>query len=133
MYRRNVEINAAVAALSALGHGGRLAAFRRLVEAGPDGLAAGVLARQLGIAANTLSASLAILSHAGLVTSHRHGRSIVYAADFGAMTTLLGWLMADCCQGAPEVCRPLAGIVAEAARCGRAASAAEAPPGAGRA
>ena len=102
-----METKPAVASLAALAHEGRLAAFRLLIQAGPDGLAAGEIARRLDILPNTLSASLNILSHAGLVASRRDGRSIIYTADYGAMRDLLGFLMEDCCGGRPEICAPL--------------------------
>lgn len=93
--------------LSALAQDGRLEAFRLLIKAGPDGLSAGEIARALDVAPNTLSAQLAVLANAGLVGSRREGRSIIYAACYGAMSELLVYLMEDCCQGRPEVCAPL--------------------------
>jgi ArsR family transcriptional regulator len=112
-----MESKVAVASLSALGHEGRLAIFRLLVKAGPAGLAAGEIARRLDSLPNTLSANLNVLSHAGLIGSRRDGRSIIYAADFAAMSGLLGFLMEDCCNGAPEICAPLGDIVAKAVDC----------------
>jgi len=100
----------AVDALSALAHGHRLAVFRLLVRAGANGLPAGEIAREVGVLANTLSTHLAILGHAGLIRSRREGRSIIYSADFGGMRDLLGFLVADCCGGRPEICEPLVGI-----------------------
>ena len=94
----------AVAALSALAHPGRLEVFRRLVAAGPQGLAAGEIARTTGSLPNTLSSNLSILTAAGLTQSRREGRSIVYSADFGAMRGLPAYLMEDCCGGRPEIC-----------------------------
>ena len=117
-----MESRAAVASLSALGHEGRLAIFRLLVQAGPAGVAAGEIARRLDSLPNTLSANLNVLSHAGLIVSRREGRSIVYSADFAAMSGLLGFLMADCCASAPEICAPLGDILARAADCGVACS-----------
>src|ERR1700761_1964832 len=102
-----MEMIEAVSALSALAHRGRLAIYRELVMAGPVGLSAGEVSRRVGIAPNTLSASFTILSHAGLVSSTREGRSIIYTAVFARMTGLLSFLMEDCCQGRPEVCAPL--------------------------
>lgn len=102
----------AIDALSALAHEGRLNAFRMLVKAGPDGMPAGDIARKLEVPPNSLSANLTILSHAGLVESRRDGRSIIYSASYQRMTQLLGYLMEDCCNGAPEICAPLAEIVA---------------------
>ena len=104
----------AAATLSALAHEGRLTIFRTLVQAGPDGIAAGEVARQVGVAPNTLSASLTVLFHAGLVTSRREGRSIIYTAAYARMTELLGFLIENCCQGRPEICAPLADMVAAA-------------------
>ena len=100
----------AVTALSALAHPGRLEVFRLLVRAGPAGVAAGEIARMTGSLANTLSANLNVLAGAGLVTSRREGRSIIYAAGYDRMRELLAFLMEDCCAGNPEICAPLASI-----------------------
>jgi len=112
-----MESKAAVASLSALGHEGRLAIFRLLVKAGGGGVPAGEIARRLEMIPNTLSANLSVLSHAGLITSRRDGRSIIYSADYSAMTGLLGFLMEDCCGGAPEICSPLNAVLARALDC----------------
>jgi DNA-binding transcriptional ArsR family regulator len=112
-----MESKAAVARLSALAHEGRLAVFRLLVQAGPEGVPAGEIARRLEVLPNSLSANLSILSHAGLVASRRDGRSIIYTAAYDAMSDLLGFLMEDCCQGSSEICSPLAELLAKAACC----------------
>ncbi len=106
-------MKSATASLSALAHDGRLSAFRLLVQAGPEGLAAGELARRLDVLPNTLSASLTVLSHAGLVTSRRDGRSIIYTARYERMGELLAFLVEDCCGGSPEICAPLARIASQ--------------------
>src|SRR5476651_2756341 len=103
-----METPAAVAALSALAQDSRLAVFRLLVKAGPDGLAAGEIARKTATAPNTMSAQLLVLSNAGLVRARRDGRSIIYAVDFEAMGALLLFLTKDCCGGRSEICAPLA-------------------------
>lgn len=105
-----MEMETAVSGLAALAHDGRLAAFRLLVQAGGDGLAAGEIARRLDVLPNTLSSSLNILSHAGLIRSRREGRSIIYTANYDAMRLLLAFLMEDCCGGKPEICAPLVAI-----------------------
>lgn len=112
-----MESKAAATSLSALGHEGRLAIFRLLVKAGPAGIAAGEIARRLTMLPNSLSANLNVLSHAGLIGSRREGRSIIYSADYAAMSGLLGYLMEDCCNGNSEICAPLGDIVARAADC----------------
>jgi len=105
-----MESSAALPLLSALAQESRLGVFRLLVKAGPDGLAAGDIARQLKTAANTMSAQLLILSNAGLVHARRDGRSIIYAVDYDAMSALLLFLTEDCCGGRPEICAPLAAV-----------------------
>lgn len=107
-----MESKVAVAGLSALGHEGRLAIFRLLVQSGPAGVAAGEIARRLNTLPNSLSANLAVLSRAGLIASRREGRSILYAADYAAMGALLGFLMEDCCGGDPQICAPFMGVTA---------------------
>jgi len=112
-----MKLPAAIDALSALAQEHRLAVFRLLVRTGPDGLAAGEIARQLGVRPNTLSTHLTILGHAGLIRSRREGRSMIYAADYDGMRNLLGFLVADCCAGRPEICKPLVAIAQTANRC----------------
>jgi ArsR family transcriptional regulator len=99
----------AVSGLSALAQEHRLAVFRLLVRAGDEGVAAGTIAREVGVLPNSLSSHLAILANAGLVRSRREGRSLIYSADYAAMRALLGFLVEDCCAGRPEICAPLAG------------------------
>ena len=106
-----MDITHALTGLSALAHDGRLSVFRLLVKAGPDGLAAGEIAKKLDTQPNTMSAQLLILSNAGLIAARREGRSIIYAADFEKMSALLQFLTKDCCGGRPEICAPLAATV----------------------
>jgi len=112
-----METNTAIVGLSALAHPGRLCVFRLLVRAGPEGMAAGEIARAVDSLANTLSANLNVLSAAGLVRSRRDGRSIIYRADYERMGELLAFLMEDCCDGNAEICAPLAAIAERAACC----------------
>lgn len=111
-----METTTATSALSALAHAGRLEVFRLLVRAGPDGMAAGEIARATGSLPNTLSANLNVLAGAGLVSSHRDGRSVIYAAGYERMRELLAFLMEDCCAGNAQICAPLVAI-AERACC----------------
>ncbi len=112
-----MEMKIAVAALSALAHEGRLAVFRMLVEAGPHGIAAGQMAKQLGTPASSLSANLNVLANAALIESTRSGRSIIYTARYDRMAELLGFLIEDCCQGSPAICAPLATVIDRATYC----------------
>jgi DNA-binding transcriptional ArsR family regulator len=99
-----MEDTDAIAALSALAQSTRMQVFRLLVRHEPRGLPAGELARELDVPQNTLSAHLSILSQAGLLTSQRHGRQIIYRADLTGMNALVAYLLADCCAG--ELCLP---------------------------
>lgn len=88
-----------VPALSALAQENRLEVFRLLVQAGPEGLAAGIIAERAGVVPATLSFHLAQLKHAGLVTVRRDGRSLIYAADYERMNGLIRFLTENCCAG----------------------------------
>jgi len=106
-----MEIETAVKRLSAIAQEARLEVFRLLVKAGPEGMPAGDVARELSVAANTMSAQLLLLSNAGLVRARREGRSIIYAVNYEAMRDLLVFLTEDCCGGRAEMCAPLADVV----------------------
>ena len=95
----------AVGALSALAQETRLALYRLLVEAGPNGLAAGAIAARLDVAPSSLSFHLAQLTHAGLINQRRVSRSLIYAADFAAMSGLVAYLTENCCGG--TACAPV--------------------------
>ncbi|MFA6114439.1 MAG: metalloregulator ArsR/SmtB family transcription factor [Sphingomonas sp.] len=112
-----MQLPIAVEALSALAHASRLAVFRLLVRAGAEGMAAGDIAREVGALPNTLSTHLTILGHTGLIRSRREGRSIIYSADYDRMRDLLGFLVADCCAGRPEICGSLGDLATDAACC----------------
>jgi len=106
-----MEIDIAIKRLSAIAQEARLEVFRLLVKAGPEGVAAGEIARALNVPANTMSAQLLVLSNAGLIRARREGRSIIYAINFDAMRDLLVFLTEDCCGGRAEMCAPLANVV----------------------
>jgi len=95
-------------ALAALGHPSRLAVFRLIARRAPHGVRPTEIAEATGIRANTLSAHLADLTRAGLLTRRRDGRSILYALDLGRTSALIDFLVNDCCRGRPELCDPLA-------------------------
>jgi ArsR family transcriptional regulator len=101
-----MEKTDAIAALAALAQDNRLDVFRLLVQAGPEGIAAGEVAESLGIAPNTLSFHFDRLRHAGLVSVRRDGRSMIYAARYETMNTLLAYLTENCCRGASQACAP---------------------------
>jgi DNA-binding transcriptional ArsR family regulator len=90
----------AVTALSALANEHRLAIFRLLVQAGPEGRPAGAIAEALELPASSLSFHLAHLTRAGLIEQRRESRSLIYSADFAAMNGLVGFLTENCCGGA---------------------------------
>jgi DNA-binding transcriptional ArsR family regulator len=96
----------AVKALAALAQESRLAIFRLLVARGPEGLSAGVIGEQLGIAPATLSFHFKELANAGLVAARTQGRFVIYSTDFRKISELLGFLTDNCCGG--NSCTPVA-------------------------
>jgi len=105
-----MEASQAVVALSALAQDNRLDIYRLLVQAGPQGMAAGHIAARLDIAPNTLTFHFDRLRQAGLIAVSRQGRSMIYVAQFDAMNALVGFLTENCCgkgeSCAAPVCMP---------------------------
>lgn len=112
-----MDTKSALAALDALSHETRLAVFRALVQAGPQGLAAGEIADRLGVLQNTMSTHLAKLQRASVVDSERHGRQVIYRPHFDAVRELVLFLMEDCCRGMPSVCNPVAAALKAQGEC----------------
>ena len=102
-----MKIVAAVEALAALAQESRLAVFRLLVQAGKEGVAAGVLGERLGIPPATLSFHLKTLTHARLVKSRTEGRFVIYNANYAEMDKLIAYLTEHCCAGDAAQCAPL--------------------------
>jgi ArsR family transcriptional regulator, arsenate/arsenite/antimonite-responsive transcriptional repressor len=106
-----MEAQQVVSALSAIAHEHRLAVYRMLVEAGPQGLPAGELAERLGMPPSTLSFHLRQMLHAGLVTQRRLSRQLIYGADYAAMNGLISYLTENCCgrgTARAPACEPVA-------------------------
>jgi ArsR family transcriptional regulator, arsenate/arsenite/antimonite-responsive transcriptional repressor len=99
-----MEKQDAISALAALAQDSRLEAFRILVQAGPEGMAAGEVAEALRVPANTLSFHFDRLRNAGLVSVERRSRSLIYSARYDTMNALLAYLTENCCAGRPEAC-----------------------------
>ncbi len=93
-----MDIQEAIIVFDALSQETRLKAFRLLVKAGPNGLAAGMLSEELGTPHNTMSFHLNHLSNAAIVKSRKEGRSVIYSANFQLMQDLIGFLVKDCCS-----------------------------------
>ena len=118
-----MESRNAASALGALAHEHRLAVYRLLVEAGPAGLSAGVIADRLKVPPSSLTFHTQALVRAGLVTQRRVSRQLIYAADFAAMNGLILYLTENCCGQGKDACGPACNPAtpsADAARAGRA-------------
>ena len=102
-----MESEQAILALAALAQSTRLGVFRLLVKHEPDGLAAGDIARAIAVPQNTMSAHLAVLSRAGLISAERFSRSIIYRAELSHLRSVMLFMLRDCCEGRPEICAPL--------------------------
>ncbi|MCV2865857.1 ArsR/SmtB family transcription factor [Albidovulum sediminicola] len=99
-----MEQSRVLAALSALANETRLELVRRLISQGPEGMAAGDIARDLDISASRLSFHLAQLEQAGLITGRKASRNVFYAVDAAGIGQVIGYLLNDCCRSHPEVC-----------------------------
>src|SRR5215471_13387184 len=95
-----------VAGLGALAQDTRLDIYRLLVQRGPEGMPAGVVAEKLGVPASSLSFHLHHLKHAGLITQERRSRQLIYATNFEAMNALVAYLTENCCGQGGAACEP---------------------------
>jgi DNA-binding transcriptional ArsR family regulator len=102
-----MKIELAVEALAALAQETRLSIFRLLVQAGKEGMAAGVLGEKLAIPPATLSFHLKTLTHAKLVKSRTEGRFVIYTANYTEMDKLIAYLTEHCCAGDATQCAPI--------------------------
>lgn len=90
-------------ALSALSHEIRLRIVRHLVKKGADGDSAGAIGEAVGAAPSKITFHVSALERAGVVTSERVSRQIVYRLDFEQLGYMLNYLLHDCCDGNPVV------------------------------
>jgi ArsR family transcriptional regulator len=88
-----------VNALYALAQDSRLAIFCALVQAGPEGLAAGKIAEAVAISPSSVSFHMKELLGANMVSFRTEGRFVFYAANFAAMDELVAFLTKNCCGG----------------------------------
>src|SRR5262249_54187725 len=93
-------------ALGALAQETRLDIYRLLVQRGPEGMPAGMVAEKLGVPASSLSFHLHHLMHAGLITQERQGRQLIYAANFAQTNALIAFLTENCCGRGAAACEP---------------------------
>ena len=93
----------AIEVLSALSQETRLRIVRYLVSCGDSGAAAGEIAEHVDTGASNASFHLSALEHAGVLTSERQSRKIIYRADFEMLGGLISFLLNDCCGNNPDI------------------------------
>ena len=101
----------AIDAFAALAQPSRMAIFRLLVRVGPKGMQVGEISRRLGIVPSTLSGHLSLLKRAGLLKASRQQREIHYSANLASVNDLVGFLLADCCDGRVEHCSEIMSLL----------------------
>ncbi len=92
-----MESNAAISTLSALAQETRFAIFTMLAQEEYSALSAGDIGEKLKIRLPTLSYHLSQLKRAGLVSSRRRARTIIYSANHNAIDGLIEHLIKSCC------------------------------------
>lgn len=92
-----MKLEDAAKQLEALGNPTRLAVYRSLVQAGPEGSPVGDIRDELDIPASTLSHHIAKLVNTGLLTQERDSRSLVCRVDYENMDDLMAFLVRNCC------------------------------------
>lgn len=109
-----MEERHALMAFGAMSQETRLRIVRLLVKTGPEGMAAGAVANTVEVSPSNVSFHLKELERAGLVTARRDSRSILYSAQYEALSGLIRFLLEDCCGGRPEICEPARAVACRA-------------------
>lgn len=97
-----MDLTNAVEALSALAQETRLQICILLAREGGVGMPAGDIGLALGVAQNTLSFHLSHLERAGLLSSRRQGRFIIYSANSRLIDQLILFLANSCREKPPS-------------------------------
>ncbi|MHA6264351.1 arsenate reductase/protein-tyrosine-phosphatase family protein [Arenibacterium sp. CAU 1754] len=105
--------------LSVLSHPQRMAIFQLLVRRCPDALAAGEIAQVLDLKPSTASVYLSALTRSGLITQTRRGTFLFYKMNPESAQAMVSELFVDCCRGRPDLCPPLAPLMAKGGTPGR--------------
>ncbi len=87
----------AIDVFSALSHELRLRIVRHLVVKGDEGESAGAIGEVVGAAPAKITFHISALERAGLVSSERVSRHIVYRIEFQQLGSLINFLLRDCC------------------------------------
>lgn len=94
------ELEATADCLEALGNSTRLAIYRLLVRAGPEGLPVGAIQGALGVPASTLTHHLNRLIWVGLVQQRRRGRQLLCSTNFACLDRMMNFMQRECCVDA---------------------------------
>ena len=88
----------AINILSSLAQETRLQIVRYLVGRGDEGASAGEIGEHVGAASSRASFHLSALEQAGVLTSERVSRSIIYRANYENLGNMIAFLLNDCCD-----------------------------------
>jgi len=92
------ELEATADCLEALGNSTRLAVYRLLVKAGPEGLPVGAIQEALDVPASTLTHHLGRLIWVGLVQQRRRGRQLLCTTNYACLDRMMNFMQRECCQ-----------------------------------
>ena len=98
-----MEEKQALDMLGALSQQTRLRIVRYLVQRGANGASAGDVGEQVEATSSRASFHLSALEHAGVISSERQSRNIIYRANFGNIGNLISFLLNDCCDNHPDI------------------------------
>ena len=93
----------AIKMLGALAQETRLRIVRYLVGRADEGAPAGEIGKVVDATSSRASFHLSALERAGVITSERRSRSIIYRAEFDRLGRLLSFLLDDCCGAHPDI------------------------------
>ncbi len=89
--------------LGALSQETRLRIVKYLIGRGEKGASAGDVGTHVGAASSRASFHLSALENAGVITSERQSRKVMYRANFKHIGQMIGFLLHDCCADHPQI------------------------------
>lgn len=98
-----MEETDAINVLGALSQETRLRIVRHLVGCGNEGASAGDIGKVVDATSSRASFHLSALEKAGVITSERRSRSVIYRAEFDLLGNLISFLLNDCCGAHPDI------------------------------
>ena len=105
-----MDETAVIKVMNSLSQEIRLKIVRYLIGCADDGAPAGEIGKAVSAEGSKASFHLSNLESAGVVTSERRSRKIIYRIDRAKLGGAISFLLNDCCDGHPDILACCTGV-----------------------